>query len=326
MRAIQVTQAGGPETLRLVDVPVRDPGPGEVLVRTHTIGVGKPDVLFRTGVYRWMPPLPAIIGAEASGHVEAVGEGVEEIALGDAVLVSYAPVGCYAEYVTAPLRNVLKLPADVDLADAVHIPNYVTGYALLTDAPAGMAVATLFMNGAAGGVGAAVVQMAALREITVIAAASTDEKCAFVRGQGAAHVINYRTTEVVPEVLRLTGGEGVDLILDHFVGPNFTDNLEMLAPLGMIVSFNVLGGFPENDLFRELRAHLPKSPAVRCFSAHVYDKRPARLKQIQLEVIELLRAGKLAPPVHARLPLAEARAAHELLDRGQVLGKLVLQP
>jgi NADPH2:quinone reductase len=326
MKAIQITQYGGPDVLRYIDLPVPQPGAGQVLVRIHSAGVGKPDVLLRTGVYKWKPPLPTVLGSEGTGSIVEVGTDVEGFAAGDKVLVSYASVGSYAEYVVAPAKNVLKLPAGLDLQQAVNIPNYVTAYALLHDAARGIEWDMLYVNGAAGGLGVAIIELANNLGKKVIAGASTEEKCAFLRKQGAAHTINYGAQAVVPEVLRLTDGCGVPLILDHLIGPRFTDSLDMLAPLGMIVSFNALLGFPAEDLFAQMRAHLANSPAVRCFSGHIYDKNPARLREIQTAVLKLFASGAMKPPIYEVIPLAQAQRAHELLDAGKVLGKLILKP
>lgn len=326
MKAIQITEYGGPEVLNYVDLPVPTPGPGEVLVRIQAIGVGKPDVLLRTGVYKWKPPLPSVVGCEGAGVVEALGEGVGGLAIGDTVLVMYKPVGCYAEYAVAPVTNVFPLPAGFDPQLAIHVPNYITAYALLNDGAQSSNAKTLYINGSAGGLGVAMTHLAALRGISVIAGASSDEKCAFVRSHGAAHTINYGKVDVIPEVLRLTDGRGVDLIYDQMIGPAFTDTFEMLAPLGTIVSFNVLKGLPAQDLFAAMRANLTKSPAVRCFSGHVYDDRPHRLREIHAEVVRMLERGTVRPSVHAVLPLAQARQAHEMLDGREVMGKLALTP
>jgi NADPH2:quinone reductase len=131
---------------------------------------------------------------------------------------------------------------------------------------------------------------------------------------------------VADRVLELTGGRGVDLVLDQLVGPDFTDNLRMLAPLGMILSFNALAGLPEKELFAEMRAHLGKSPAVRCFSWHSYDADPEARARVLGEVVDRFADGSLFPPIHATLPLADARQAHELLDARDILGKVVLKP
>ncbi len=121
-------------------------------------------------------------------------------------------------------------------------------------------------------------------------------------------------------------GAEFDLVLDHIVGSDFTDTLRMLAPMGMIVSFNMLGGWPEKDLFREMRAELNRSPAVRCFTMHSYDHDKAGRQRILDRTLALFAAGAVRPPIHARLPLAEAARAHEAMDRREVLGKLVLKP
>jgi NADPH:quinone reductase len=326
MKAIQIARTGGPEVLELVDLPRREPGPGEVLVRAHAIGVGKPDVFFRTGVYRWMPPLPAIPGAEMTGHVEALGTGVVDLRVGDPVLVYHLGGGCYAQYATVPASAVTRLPPEIDLDDAVSIPNYQVAYALLTEAARGISAKTVYVNGAAGGIGSAVIQLCRSQNITVIAGASTADKCTFAQGQGATHTINYGRENVAERLLALTHGHGVDLILDHIVGKDFTDNLKALAPFGLIVSFNALGGLPEKDLFRELRAHLPKSPGVRCFTMHSFDHDPEGRRRVAERVIEIFANRRVGPPVDQRLPLAEARQAHERLDARAVLGKLILKP
>jgi NADPH2:quinone reductase len=326
MKAIQITEYGGPEVLRYVDLPKPTPQPGQVLIRVHVAGVGKPDVLLRTGVYKWKPPLPTVLGAEASGVIEAVGEGVTGFSPGDPVLALYGSLGCYAQYVLAPSNKVFPLPRGFDLDAAIHIPNYITAYALLTDAAAGTTASTLYVNGSAGGLGIALIQLARRRGLTVIAGASSDEKCAFVQRHGANHTVNYGKQNVVAEVLRLTNGRGAGLIYDQLIGSNFTDSLDMLAPLGMVISFNALLGLPEKNLFAEMRGRLGRSPAVRCFSGHVYEDDPARLREIHAEVVQIFQEGGVSPVVYATLPLAEAQRAHQMLDAREVLGKLVLAP
>lgn len=331
MKAIRIAKTGGPEVLELVDLPRPEPGPSEVLVRAHAIGVGKPDVLFRTGVYRWMPPLPAIPGAEMTGHVEALGAqlgetGVGALRVGDPVLVYHLGGGCYAQYATVPASAVTRLPQDIDLDDAVSLPNYQVAYALLTEAARGITPKTVYVNGAAGGIGSAVIQLCRWQGTAIIAGASTAAKCAFAENQGATHTIDYGRENVAERLLELTHGHGVDLILDHIVGKDFTDNLKALAPFGLIVSFNALGGLPEKDLFREMRAHLAKSPAVRCFTMHSFDHDPETRRRVAERVIEIFARRRVNPPIDRCLPLAEARQAHERLDACAVLGKLILAP
>ncbi len=326
MKAIQIAATGGPEVLKLAELADPVPGKGEVVVRAHAIGVGKPDVLFRTGVYRWMPPLPAVPGAEMVGTVDVVGAGVTTLRPGQRVLVYRFTGGCYAERIAVSAGEVTPLPDSVDPDDGVSIPNFQVASALINEAARGIDVRTLYVNGAAGGVGCAVIQLGKLAGATVIAGASSAEKCDFARMQGADHTVDYGRENVAERLRAFTQGRGVDLILDHIVGPDFTDNLAALAPLGLIVSFNALGGLPAKDLFREMRANLPLSPGVRCFTMHSFDHDPDARARIAARVVKLFAEGKVRPPVHACLPLAEARRAHEMLDARQAMGKIVLMP
>lgn len=326
MKAVQFSRTGGPEVLEYVDLPDPTPGPGEVLVKAHAFGVGKPDMLLRSGIYKWMPQLPAVIGNEMTGHVAGVGSGVSHLALGQAVLVFGTGGGRHAEFNAVPTDIVTALPSGVDLDAAVCIPNYAIAWCLLREAARGTDVRTVYVNGAAGGVGSAVVDLCRAEGIEVIAGASSAAKCAVAAGLGAAHTIDYASENVADRVLELTGGRGVDLVLDQLVGPDFTDNLRMLAPLGTIISFNALAGLPEKELFAEMRAHLGKSPAVRCFSWHSYDSDADTRARILGEVVDRFASGELRPPIHATLPLAEARKAHEMLDARDILGKVVLKP
>lgn len=330
MKAIQVKVPGGPQALEIVDIPTPLMRECHVLVKAHAIGVGKPDVLIRNGTYRWMPPLPAIPGGEMVGHIEAVAPDVSGLEIGQPVLISSRdlPVrgGCYAEYIAVPAMAAVPLPEGIDLDLATNIPNYQLACALLYEAARGIDLKTVFINGASGGVASAVIDLCRMDGVAVIGSASTEEKCAFALRQGAAHVINYKQEDVVQRVLELTGGRGVDLILDHVVGPCFTDQFAMLAPMGLIISFNVLGGMPEKDLFKEMRAHLNKSPAVRCFTMHTYDHDPAIRRRLIDRVLKLFAEGKVRPTISKRLPLADARRAHELLDAGDILGKIILKP
>lgn len=326
MRAIEIKVTGGPEVLDLVERPDPEPRPGEALVRAEAIGVGRPDVLFRTGVYRWMPALPAVPGAEMAGRIVALGAGVTGLRVGHKVLVYHFSGGCYAEAIAVPAASVLPLPEEIDLDDAVSIPNYQVAWALLHEAARGIEARTAYVNGAAGGVGSAVIQICRHERITVIAGASSTAKCAFATAQGASHAIDYSRESVPDRLLEITGGAGVELILDHIVGPHFTDSLRALAPMGLIVSFNMLGGFPAEDLFRAMRANLARSPAVRCFTMHSYDHDPAARARIAAAALTLFASGAVKPAIHARLPLAEAARAHRMLDAREVLGKIVLKP
>lgn len=326
MKAIQFSRTGGPEVLEVVETIKPSPGPGQILVRAEAFGVGKPDMLLRTGVYKWMPELPAIIGNEMSGRIEAVGYGVSDFAVGQPVLVFGTGGGRHAEYNAVKTGIVTALPESVDLVDAVCIPNYAIAWCLLYEAGRAVDPECVYVNGAAGGVGSAVIDMCRQAGIRAIAGASSAEKCAFAAKLGAGDTIDYSSEDVAERVNGITGGRGADLILDQRVGPGFTDNLDMIAPLGTIVSFNALAGMPAKDLFVEMRANLGKSPGVRCFSWHSYDKVPDERARILGEVVKLFADGVLKPPIHRTLPMDAAREAHEMLESREILGKVVLTP
>lgn len=330
MKAIQMTETGGPEVLNYVELPDPVPGDGEVLVRMAAVGIAKPDYLMRSGKYRWMPPLPVIPGNEMAGRIEALGPGVTGYSLGQPVLVWGYEQGCYTELGAYGLHRVVPLPEGVSAQAAVSIPNFVVAWAMLHEVaggPARMRIPRrIYVNGAAGGVGTAVIQLAKAAGMTVIAGASTAEKCAFARQTGADHTIDYGREDVVARIAEITGGAGVSLFLDQLVGPDFARNLEALSPLGTIISFNALAGLPEQELFAAMRGHLGKSPGVRCFSLHCYDDDPAALEPIMAAVLALMAAGTIEAPVHAALPLGQARQAHEMLDARAIMGKLVLTP
>lgn len=326
MKAAQIAAYGGPEVIDIVDLPVPEPGEGEVLVRAVAIGVGKPDFLLRSGIYKWKPPLPTILGNEMSGHIEALGPGVSGLEEGQPVLVFCTGGGRYAEYNAVSTSLVTPLPDSVDLDAAVSIPNYIIAWALLFEAARGIEPKTAYVNGAAGGMGVAIIDLCKSQGIDIIGGVSSDEKCAFIGGFGATHTINYSRDNVAEKALELTNGRGVDLAFDQLIGPRFTDSLDMLAPLGMVVSFNALAGLPEDELFAAMRARLGKSLAVRCFSWHAFDGDPAKGQQITDAVVEQFAAGAFNPPIHELMPLAEARRAHEMLDAREIMGKLVLKP
>lgn len=326
MKAAQIAAYGGPEVIEIIDLPTPTPGEGEVLVRAAAIGVGKPDYLLRSGIYRWKPPLPTILGNEMSGHIEALGPGVTGLRVGQPVLVFGTGGGRYAEYNAVSMALVTPLPESVDLDDAVSIPNYVIAWALLFEAAWGARHQSAYANGAAGGMGSAIIDLCRSQGIEIIAGASSDAKCAFAKSVGADHTVNYSRDNAVEAVLAATGGRGVDLAFDQLIGPRFTDSFAMLAPLGMVLSYNALAGLPEEETFAALRAQGAKSPAVRCFSWHAFDGQPERGRRIIADVVAQFAAGAFHPPLHDRLPLAEARRAHEMLDAREIMGKLVLKP
>ena len=330
MKAILLRRPGRPSALEYVDVPTPRPGEGEVLVKADTIGVSMPEVLVRKGVYAWMPPLPAIPGIELAGTIVEQGAGTTEPAIGQPVFISARdlPVraGCYAEYIAVPAHATHPLPPGCSLEAAACLSNYQVAYHLLNSAARGVAAESVLIYTAAGGVGSAAVNLALIAGMKVIGVAGLEAKRCAVQALGAQHAINYRSEDVVARVAEITEGRGVDLILDPIGGKGFGRNFEMLAPLGMVVSYGRLDGPPDPDLLSAMRAQSSKSPAVRFFTIHSFDDRPNIRAATMRLLLDYLAAGRISPLIYDRLPLAQAARAHKLIESGEVIGKLLLKP
>jgi NADPH2:quinone reductase len=330
MKAIQISRTGGPDVLDLVEVPTPVPGPGEVLVKAEAIGVNYFDTMIRTGRYRWMPKLPFVLGNEMSGHVAAVGAGVASLQVGQKVFIAGYEIGnrggLYAEYAAVPAKAAWPLPTGVGASAATALTNYQLAIILLHHAARGVTPRTVVVYGAAGGVGTALIDVARQAGARVIGTARGPDKCAFVRERGAVEAIDYASENVVERVLAATGGHGADILFDHVAGKAFADGLKMVAPLGMVVSYAVLGGMPEGDLFAAMRANIEKSPAVRCFTMHTYDHMEEPRRQAMGRAVDLLGSGAVTPAIATEMPMADARRAHELIESRGAMGKIVLRP
>lgn len=330
MKAIVMERPGPPEVLRYVDVPMPAPAPGQVLVRAHAIGVGMPEVLVRRGQYGWMPPLPAIPGIEMSGVVERLGAGVTTLRVGQPVFVSARelPVrgGCYAEYIAAEAEALYLLPEGIDLDAAAALSNYQVAWHLLHSAPNGMRYESFMATAAAGGVGSALVQLGKLYGKQVIGVVDTDERAAFVLGLGADGAVNALTENVTQRVHALTAGRGVDMVFDALGGDAFADHFERLAPFGLAVSFGFLAGPPGGDVMGAIRRRITDCLGMRIFSMHAFDQDRAKRRGVTEDLFDLVAAGKIKPPIFARLPLADAGKAQALIEEGKVQGKVILKP
>jgi NADPH2:quinone reductase len=330
MKAILMERPGPPEVLRYVDVATPEPSPGQVLVRAYSIGVGMPEVLVRRGEYSWMPPLPAIPGIEMSGLVEKLGEGVTSLKIGQAVFVSARELnvrgGCYAEYIAADAEALYPLPDGVDLDAAAALSNYQVAWHLLYSAPNGTLYNSLMATAAAGGVGSAVVQLGKLAGKRVIGMVDSDARAAFALSLGADGAVNYQSQKVTECVLGMTAGRGVDMILDSIGGPGFADQFERLAPFGLLVSYGRLDGPPGGDVLGIMSKRQSDCLGMRIFSMHAFDRDRSKRREATEEILRLLAAGAIRPPIWARLPLAEAGKAQALIEEGQVLGKVILKP
>jgi NADPH2:quinone reductase len=329
MKLIQFQKPGPPGVMQCLDVPIPEPKPGEVLIRAHAIGVGMPDCLIRAGTYSWMPPLPATPGTELAGTIEKVGSGVTSRRAGQRVYTTARERphrgGHYAQYVATPAAATFVLPDSVDFDAAAALANYQVAYHIFNDALALRNSQTVLIYAAAGGMGNALIDLAKVFGLIVIGVVGSAGKARFARDLGADHAIDRKKEKVGEAVDAITGGRGVDAIIDPVGGAGIPGNIAMLAPCGTLVIYGGLGGKAPLDLQTTLRAS-KNSPALRQFSIHTWDDLVEERRAGMRALIDMLAAGKLHPRIHARLPLADAARAHEMLEGGEVLGKLLLVP
>jgi len=334
MKAIVAVRPGGPEVLELVDVPTPSPGAGEVLVRVAASGVNFMDVGMRLGGRAGIT-FPRIPGGEASGMIEAVGEGVGELRAGDRVMFAtpfgtYAQnataIGCtYAEYALAPAWQLIRIPADLDLVEAAALPlQGMTAHYLLHEYTTIGPGTTVLIHAVAGGMGLLLTQWATHLGAHVIGTTSSAAKAAKAQAMGARDVILYSEKNFADEVMRITSGEGVDLILDAVGKPTFEKGLTCLAPFGHLILYGSAGGAPDPiDVRRSLFA---KSQKVSGFVVPmVYGMKEIHRRGLEA-VFQLAREGRLTIPTGKIFPLAEAADAVRFLQSRQSTGKLLLIP
>ncbi len=329
MRAIRIHQHGGPEVLRLDDVPVPEPGPGEVRVRLAFAGVNFIDTYHRTGFYD-PGPLPARLGKEGAGVVEAVGPGVTELVEGDPVCF-FAAAGAYAEQVVLPAAQAIPAPErasggdgrtlDLRTAAALPLQGLTAHYLTQTICPVGPGD-TVLVHAAAGGVGLLAVQMAKLSGATVLGTCSTAEKARRVREAGADRAILYTEEDFVAAVRDATGGRGADLVLDGVGRATFEDSVRATRVRGHVVLFGQASGEPEPIRPRKLLGSRTLT------SASLFDYTAGRRELLDRAeaVFGWYRQGRLEVRVDRVLPLAEARQAHVLLEARETSGKVLLEP
>lgn len=330
MKIIQFKTPGAPSVLEYVDVQTPEPREGEVLVRAHAIGIGMPDIMIRRGTYNWMPPLPGTPGTEMSGVIEKLGPGVKSLRVGQRIVVSARDRphrgGCYAEYNATPEGSVYALPDGADMDQAAALANYQVAYHLLYDCVAFKKGQSVLIQGAAGGTGSALVDLARHAGLQIIATCGSAAKVDFVKSLGVARIIDRKRENIAESVVAATQGKGVDFIMDFAAGPEFVKNFDMLAPYGTLVSYGQLAGRPKEDVYAAMRAQAGKNLALRVFSMHVYDHWRAPQQAAMRWLIERLGRGEIKPHIDRVLPLAEAQRAHELFESGEVMGKLLLRP
>jgi NADPH:quinone reductase len=323
---IRVERAGGPDEMHLVELPVGEPGPGEIRIRHHACGLNYIDVYHRGGVYP--APMPLALGMEGAGVVEAVGEGVMHLKPGDRAAYASNPPGSYCMARVMPAKCVVKLPdgIDFDTGAAMMLKGLTAQYLLRKTLPqAGLASGDFVLfHAAAGGVGLIACQWARALGLKLIGTAGSDEKCALALEHGAAHAINYRREDFVARVRELTGGQGVKVVYDSVGADTFVKSLDCLRPFGLAANFgNASGKVPPIDL------------GLLAAKGSLYATRPTLFTHIATreatqamadELFAVVLAGKVRIRIDQRYPLADAAQAHRDLEARKTTGCTVLVP
>ena len=320
-KAIRIHKNGGPEVMAWEDVELPAPGPGEVQVRHHAVGLNYIDVYHRTGLYP--VTLPCGLGSEGAGVVEAVGAGVKELKPGDRVAYAGGPLGAYSEARNLAAAHLVKLPAALSFEQgaAMMLQGMTAQYLIKRTYRVQQGDFVLF-HAAAGGVGLIACQwLAALGAIT-IGTAGSEEKCALARTRGAAHCINYRTENFVARVKQITSGQGVPVVYDSVGKDTFEGSLECLRPFGMMVSFgNSSGSVPPVDL-RLLKGTLfITRPSLIPYTAKRED-----LVATAADLFDVVQSGQVKIEVRQRYALKDAAQAHRDLEARRTTGSTVLLP
>jgi len=322
-KAIRFSRTGGPEVLEYVDVEVGEPGPGEVRLRQHAIGLNFIDIYFRTGLYP--QPLPSGLGQEGAGVVEAVGEGVTHVKVGDRVAYAGRPNGAYSEVRTMPADILVRLPDEIgfDTAAAMMLQGLTVQY-LFNRTYKIKRGETILFHAAAGGVGLVACQWARALGVNLIGTVGSKEKGELALAHGAAHVINYNTEDVVQRVLEITNGDKVPVVYDSVGKDTFTRSLDCLRPLGLMVSFGNSSGavppFSLSELASRGSLYITR-PALGAYAAS-----RAELEAMAADLFQMVTSGKVKIEINQRFPLADAAQAHTALEGRKTTGKTILLP
>jgi NADPH2:quinone reductase len=324
MQAIEISQPGGPEVLRLAERPTPVAGKGEALVRVYAAGVNRPDVLQRKGAYAPPPGASDLPGLEIAGVIEGGDLGASGWRVGDAVCGLLAGGG-YAELCVVPVPQLLPVPRGFSFTEAAALPEtYFTVWSNVFDRARLAPGETLLVQGGTSGIGVAAIQLAVALGNTVYATAGSDDKCRAIEALGATRAINYRAQDFAAEVKQLTGGRGVDVILDMVAGDYVARELTCLADDGRLVIIAVIGGVKSQiDAGAVLRRRLT-------ITGSTLRPRPVAFKgaiaqRLRAVVWPLLQAGRIQAMVHKSFTLDEAAAAHALMESSAHIGKLVLE-
>jgi NADPH2:quinone reductase len=319
VKAIVVRAVGGPEVLKLEEVPAPVPGVGQVLVRVRAAGVNPVDTYIRSGANGRTPVLPYTPGSDIGGVVEAVGTDVSGLRPGDRIY-AYGVASGYAELALCDAGQTVPLPARVSFAQgsAMGVPYATAWRALFTRAQA-RAGETLLVHGASGGVGTAAIQIARAHGLRVFGTAGTVAGLKLVAELGAHHALSHRDPGYAEKLLALTGGRGVDVVLEMLANVNLDRDLDLLAPRGRVV---VIGSRGRVEI--DPRKAMGKDAAI--LGMLLFNATPEELREVHAGLAAGLENGSLAPVIARELPLAEAAAAHVAVMESGALGKIVLVP
>jgi len=323
-RAVQINQHGGPEQLQLTTVEVGEPGPGQVRIRHHAVGLNFIDIYQRSGLYQL--PMPLQLGMEAAGVIEAVGEGVSHLQVGDRAAYASQPPGSYCELRVMPAQCVCKLPDAIafETGAAMMLKGLTAQYLLKRTLPQGGLQPGDFVlfHAAAGGVGLIACQWAAAMGLQLIGTAGSDAKCALARANGAAHVINYATEDFAARVKEITGGKGVKVVYDSVGKDTWDKSLDCLQPFGLMASFgNASGPVP------------PFAPGLLGPKGSLYVTRQTLFTHIASrastqamadDLFAVVGSGQVKIHIDQRYPLADVQQAHCDLEARKTTGCTVL--
>jgi NADPH2:quinone reductase len=320
MKAIRVHAFGGPEVLRLEDVPAPRPAAGQVLIRVRAAGVNPYDTYMRNGTYAIKPPLPYTPGSDAAGTIEGVGDGVTRFKPGDRVYTANTLTGAYAEQALALESQVIPLPdrASFSQGAGLWVP-YGTAYHALRHHADARGGETVLVHGASGGVGLAAVQIARALGLVVLGTAGTPRGLELARREGAHHVFDHRAAGYQDAILAATGGQGVDVILEMLANVNLGADLKLLARNGRVI---VIGS--RGDVTITPRDLMTRRAAIRAFT--LWSITPPEEREVHAAIVAGLENGTLRPVVGKELPLAEAAQAHNDVMAPGAYGKIVLVP
>ena len=322
-KAIRILKTGGPEVMEYVDVDLPAPGPGEALIRQMACGLNFIDVYFRTGLYA--QPLPAGLGMEGAGVVEAVGAGVSHIQPGDRVAYAGRPCGAYAEARVLPADILVKLPDAIgfETAAAMMLQGLTVQY-LFRRTFRLQGGETILFHAAAGGVGLIACQWARALGVTMIGTVGSDEKAELAKAHGCVHTINYNKENFVERVKEITGGKGVPVVYDSIGKDTFTGSLDCLSPLGMMVSYGSASGpvppFSLNELASRGSLFITR-PSVFSYTAKRDD-----LEMMAGELFGMVESGKIKIDVNQRYALKDVAQAHRDLESRKTTGSTILIP